>query len=214
MPNAADTEGNIVQVKLFTRHIDQVGINVLHYRVEVATTIGTTTNEMLANRLTGLFGPKYADVMPSTAQFYGVSVQQLTPFVGAAVHSTVTGYTGTIEGEGLPRQVSGIITKTTLLAGRRNRGRAYVAFPVEDDNDADMVPTASYLARALLIGTPMVYTGILTVNTTDAFSMRGIIWHKNDLPPSHTFIDGVAVQRKWATQRRRGSYGAANPAPW
>src|SRR3546814_8120191 len=49
-------------------------------------------------------------------------------------------------GDLLPGQVCGMVTKLTAAAGRRFRGRVYVPFPLETDNDG-IVPSAAYVAR-------------------------------------------------------------------
>jgi hypothetical protein len=198
---------DIIEFKIFSQAPSQVAINVRHYKITFEVGEGASL-EAMAGNLAAALAPLYTPIMASNAVFAGVTARHIFPLpvrLETAIQGTATG--GTAVGEALPKQVSGIITLGTGLAGRANRGRIYIPFPTEANNEANSTPDATYLQSLALIGLQLVLTRTVTVgvNTTD---IAPVIWHRETLTstPITMFID----RDKWATQRRRGDYGRPN----
>lgn len=111
----------------------------------------------------------------------------------------------------MPRQASGIITTLTTLAGRANRGRKYVPFPSEDANTVDAIPGAAYITA--LDG----YAGSLIPSASFTIGAVNEVWNPIILrvgaPATSPNIQEWKSRLRWATQRRRGSYGTPNLPP-
>jgi hypothetical protein len=202
--------GHIWQVRIYCKSTDQVAINVLHYQVTAQT--GTLkTDGDLAARMDAVFGPVYQPVLGSAAEYRGVGVQRISPIPPTVeVLENIQADVGGGAGDLLPRQVCGLITKRTLLAGRRYRGRAYIPFPSEGLNDTDGTPTGAYLTNLLAVANAMeapVVVGVAPNETT----LTPIIWHR--ATSDFDVIVECTTNDKWATQRRRGSYGRTNTSP-
>jgi len=202
--------GDVFEVRLITQSGNQVGINVRHYRSSAITGSGVTLTDIAFN-LASVFGPLYAPLMSNAAEFRGVGVRRRIPApVSAEVFSTLPAVQGTRAGDQLPKQTSGVITLRTALAGRQNRGRLYVPFPAESSNGVGGTPEATYVADLITLADSLDDPRIpgFAPNTE---TLLPVIAHR----PSYTHVDiALAVPRGiWGTQRRRGSFGAANVSP-
>lgn len=200
---------DVLRVILASWFDGQYGLNIRYYAV---TAIGGDglTEFALANALKTEFGPLYQPMLTDNALFLGVSVRNLTRTpAAAAVTSSGGSLTGTSGEEALPTQVSGIITLRSALAGRANRGRLYIPFPSEDDNDAETVrPTAAYIANATALANALALD-FQPIIGADSVTMVPII--KPGGPTDRVPIISAIAREAWATQRRRGDYGARNP---
>lgn len=203
---------DIYAVRVFCSLGDQVSVNVLTYRVENLVLLGPTDTE-IATTFDQAWGPLYKAVMSSQATYRGLQVQKIRPLpIHVATQSTAAAGVGLNAGDALPRQTSGILTKRTQFAGRAKRGRVYVPFAYEGANDATGNPIAAYvtgltnLANELRIIKPIVGAG------GNNCEMRPVLFHR--VPGTTDNISNIVSQAKWATQRRRGSYGRPNVPPF
>jgi len=154
----------------------------------------------------------YKALLASDAVYVGLQVNRIFPLPVTIADQNVTGGgAGTAAGDILPRQVSGIITKRTAFSGKKYRGRIYLPFPAEGDNDPVIgSPVAGYTTRldtfkASLFGNWTISSG------GNGAVMVPIVWHAD----TSTYDDVVGSTSRpfWATQKRRGSYGEPNPFP-
>jgi len=198
------------QVRIYTQEQAQLGINVLHYRVDSITGVAAT-DAQLAARMDLLFGPLMTPLMCSAASYRGIGVQRVNPGPPTVeVYANAEEGDGEVAGDPLPKQTCGIITKRTPLAGRRFRGRMYVPFPSEASNDTDANPVAGYLAAlAALAG--QVADIVLVGTLPSTSSMTPVIYHRST--QTTTDLVSCSVNDRWATQRRRGDYGRTNVSP-
>jgi len=198
---------DVLQVTFVCARSPQVGLNVRHYLVSAEVTGGATLLE-IGTVLKDAFSPLYQEVLSSSASFQGVMVQKIRPLpMGAAVPVSAGPVAGLRTGDPLPMQVSGIITLRTDFAGRGNRGRMYVPFPGETSNDGDQIPTGTYLEDLDAIGAEVMDTQVV-VGASGTTTIVPIIFRRlsgNTVP-----ITGRRANQRWATQRRRGLYGAPN----
>lgn len=203
--------GDIIELKVGTFCLNQAGINVLHYRVAVPD-VNITLDEV-AQAFDVELAPKMKAVIAANATYYGTRAQIIhpTPVSVAFVSATAVG-PGTLgNGNAMPTQVSGVATKLTDVAGRKYRGRMYLPFPGEiDDDGTTSTPTAGYVTDAEAVASFLLdpVAGIVGLG---AVELTPIIWHRST--STWNEITSWRVNDKWGTQRRRGAYGQANTYP-
>lgn len=197
------------ETKAYCFAIDQVGINIRHWRVTLS--VGNPDDITMVPLFSAAIAPLYKPLMGAAASYYGASLRRIRPSVANPVNSQSGAGAGTGALELLPRQVSGIITLRTIATGRKGRGRVYVPFPSEGLNDAPGAPSAAYVTA---LGTLAAYysnahsytSGGMTVELTP------VIYHR--LTQTFDDVNGFRANARWATQRRRGAYGRQNQVPF
>lgn len=205
---AVNAIGQIWQVKAYHHLTDQLGLNVFHYRVSAVAGTGSDADKLLV-AVSQAIHVRIKDLMVVTAEFDGIRLQKVRPAPPAAdCFSTDDAGPGTVNGDAMPRQVSGLVSKRTAIAGRHGRGRYYVPFPSENDNDSSPIPTPGYVVRLALLA-----TALATPLTIGAGGNTATL-----VPIVYDRATGIGVPvvsmttaSRWATQRRRGSFGAVNP---
>jgi len=202
--------GHIWQCKVYCRATDQLAINVLHYQVTGQT--GTLKLDSdLAARLDAILGPLYVALLCVEAEYRGVGVQRINPIPPTTeVYANIQADTGAVAGDLLPRQTAGLISKRTGLAGRKYRGRVYVPFAAEAGNEANGTPGNAYLTSLLALSDALEVPVVIGTAPNET-TMTPIIWHR--LSSDFDVITQCDINDKWATQRRRGSYGRTNTSP-
>lgn len=208
------TNGEIYAAKIACWYNGQLGLSVRHYRVE--NVVGAADlDQAFADQLATEFAPLYAAVIGDEAVFLGCSVRNLSVLPAPAAVASTTGETpGTVASPQMPSQVSGIITLRTAFAGRSRRGRAYIPFPTQVHNDAATDrPTNAYMLLIAFIAVELRQTQSVALGGSSADFVPIVLSQDADVPPSpiYAFILGTTPQPAWATQRRRGTYGASNP---
>src|SRR5690242_17078290 len=128
--------GDKLRVTFICAEADQLGLNVVWMR---CVSVGATSrnDDFVAHALDLLAEPKYKALLNNNAEYVGISVQNVLPTLRPSVQTYDSRGPGTAGAESIPKQVSGIITKVGAAGGRGRKGRAYIPFPAEDDNDAD-----------------------------------------------------------------------------
>lgn len=200
---------DLLEVKVYCFARNQLGINVLHYRV-FGNSAGYTDRQT-ADLLAGLFETPYVAVIGSEAVFAGVSLQILHPTDHATQFSSSVNTPGTSTEDLLPTQTCGIITKRTNTGGRTGRGRVYIPFPTEEHNDAEGNPDAGYQAVLDTLAA-VIFDDIEFVDGTDTLTINPGLLRQEDY--QFTPITGWTVRPRWGTQRSRGAYGASNLNPF
>jgi hypothetical protein len=212
--------GGIYEVRAWLLQAEQVAVNTWHYFV--LNTVGTAVNDTdMALTLETDVASKYKALLSTDTQFRGVQVTLKNPAPGVSPPATI--FSNTLFGNGsaaepdCPRQCSGLIHWSSPLGGRRNRGRTYFPFPTAGNLLTNGQPTAAYqtslaaFATALLNRTTISNAGALGTATVDL-----VIYHR-PIPPAAmitpTPVTGFVVPAKFATQKRRGSYGRPNSSP-
>jgi hypothetical protein len=184
---------------------------VVHYW-ECLSVIGTGTDDVsFANAVAAVYGPLFKALLTNNSTYQGVSIQDVTtapphPVAIASTGSTGSGTAGTTP---LPAQTCGIFTKQTALAGRGQRGRVYVPFPDFADNQGTTqpTPTAGYQTRLGLLAAHFIQTDAF-LSGGNGFAGFHVLFHRRTR--TTTPILNARENAKWATQRRRGVYGAAH----
>lgn len=203
--------GDILEARTIMSLDEQLGINVRHWRVK-SIDMGAPVLSRVAVELSGQSSAEYKVALTSKAQYHGVGVRRLTPTPTLEAVSDAAAGPGVGGPTPQAKQVTGIITLRSDTPGRRARGRMYIPFPATDANEANGNPTAAYLANLDDLGNDHVGDVIIDDLAGNVATITSIVWSKkfSQFYP----ITGKTVRDKWATQRRRGDYGATNEAPF
>ncbi len=217
---AEDLEvGDVVRVRVWTTTAEQAAVNTLYWQVE-AIPFTPPSDVEIADDLDAMLGPLYIAVMGANSKYNGVQVYKMstdlnfTPFQPAVV--TTSAGMGTATGVPLPRQSCGIISWNTRKVGQRYRGRTYLPFPAASMDAGNGTPSTgtvtNYNAIALACAN-YVTTGTTSCSVKQQLYHHGLPKHVPPLPGTLDEIQGWHIPVKWATQKRRGSYGRANTSP-
>jgi len=203
--------GDLIRLRVATYTPNQVGINTAHFLVQAATGTGRTTQQV-ADAFDATLAPRYKALLSVGARYRGCSIQRVAPGgVTVPAAQSINDGPGTVAGDMLATQVSGIISAKTDLAGPAYRGRVYIPFPGEDDNAATGVPVAGYVTRLDDVGDEL-YTSVTIAAGGNGVTLDPVIFHRAF--NSATAITDYVNRTVWATQRRRGAYGRQNVPPF
>jgi len=202
--------GDIFECKVYCSAVDQLAVNVFHYRVAAVAGASVAEN-VIAAKFEAQVADEYIAIMSVNANFRGVGIRRLHPQPPTVdFYSNILADTGGIDADILPRQVSGIISKQTGFGGRKYRGRAYIPFPAETNNTVTGHPENAYVGALQVLANALEdsFTAGTAPNTA---TLIPILYHRLD--GSWTTISNMLAKARWATQRRRGDFGQANTFP-
>lgn len=202
---------DILEARIVCLTGQQVSINVRHYRITTVVAPEPALSD-IAFELDDEFGFFYKRQLSSSASYRGVGVRRIAPGP-RTVESVYTANSGpgTRGADLLPKQVSALVSLRTAEATRRGRGRVYIPFPSETDNNPDAVPSAAYLLD--LAGLASGFdNAVVVLAGGGSLTVTPGIFRKAD----GTFrnITSVIARDRWATQRRRGDLGRTNTSPF
>lgn len=201
---------DVIELRMVTTNVEQTAFNVRHYTVISAPGAGAPLSQCLP-LISNTFATHYKNVMGVDARYEGLGGRKIDPLPISVEEYTSQGAgAGTVVGDLMPRQVSALIRLMTNVAGRRGRGRMYVPFPSETSNGIAGTPTAAFntlienFADALEVD-------LVLAPAAGPITLRPCIWSRT----ARTKVEVVSAAgaQKWATQRRRGSFGRANSNP-
>lgn len=206
--------GDVIRIRVGCYQDNQAAYNIRYGSVSNVAGQGINL-DALATAIDALVAPLYKLVLSTNAEYIGVGAAIRA--VAAADNSVEFADTsnrgaGQVAGDPLPKMVCGIVTINSLQAGRAGRGRMYIPFAGETDNLATNKPQQSYQDGIANIGSEFI--GTKTYGTApDTIDFK---WAVSS--PTRGTVGPDATTRtargKWATQRRRGDYGAANEVPF
>lgn len=201
--------GNIVELRIYCSLAEQTSINVRHFEVMAIAGASAEVSDV-AIFMDVALAPLYAAAMAPAANYDGSTAQVIHP--GRLAYYANLGLVnpGTVTGDPLPRQTSGLIRFRSAIAGSRGVGRLYVPFPSEGSNTAAGHPVAAYQTAIGAIADVFETTAVVGAGG-DTADLRPIIWHR-DTQTGIPITQGIGSSR-WATQRRRGDYGQPNRPP-
>lgn len=186
--------GDILQATIVQSLQGSQMVNVLHYRVDA---IGTGTAEIaLAQELGETLAPAMKSALSTEWAYVATIGQRLRPLpMTFPFIDTTDAGSGSVTGAALPAQNALNITKTTLFAGTRWRGRFCltglpVAAQVGGQWSASAITSVSGIVSALLL---QLQPG--------AWVFRPVLFHRDD--GTVTPIDDFVVQKTVRAQRRR-----------
>ena len=202
---------DIIEVTSVNYMTNQLGLMIHHYQLDNMSGAGCTLEEVAA-AMEAKFALAQRDLMCVVATHRGYRIRRISPVKTAYFIDIADQGVGAVPGEPLPSQVSGIITLQTALPGRTNRGRKYMPFPSEGDNGVDHIPSLVYMP--LLGALATLFTQFVTCGVLGSICEFRPIIYRGPAFVIHSTVVNARANRKWATQRRRGSYGAANAMPF
>lgn len=221
MPAFVINPNDTVQIKTacYNNVLLQLGLNVVYYRVTTDDNMPVDSHAILSGYDIAV-APLYLAMLGSDCEYYGSQIQSVTTPIFAPDNTSVNQAQSATGSLSLPNQVSGIITKRSGLAGRAHRGRMYIPFPAQIFDSGTGFPTLAYIALLQAIATQTLtsqtYPSLITANNGTLVPQ---VYGKQQLVPPFNAahqedVTGYTVQPRWATQRRRGQYGAFNALPW
>lgn len=201
--------GDIVEVSVYCKLVEQVAINVLHYNVDAVGGVAVKYDE-LAGRIYAKLEDAYRDWMTDAAQFAGVGVRRLYPLPKSIQYTRIDPVDGTLSAFTLPAQIAGLITVRTPKPGPGGRGRVYIPFGSVNwsDVEGNMTPDAETQLAVIadLLGPTAAWQ-----EATAAWTVVATLQVSAAVGAPE--CDNILPTGKWATQRRRGNYGKANSLP-
>lgn len=217
VPTPIPTVNDIFRVSYICQMAPQIGVNVRFYRVSGKVGVDMDYGEM-ATILSTLAASYYKPIIHTFSSYWGLKLMPKytdpPPYLATIIDNTGHGV-GTAAGDPLPEQTCGIFTCQSAFAGRKYRGRCYVPFPAEDDNDlldSYARPNAGYMTRLGTLAGLHANSRVLTsvVHVGDTVTIQPILFHGNRVTATTVDILGAFARQKWATQRRRSVYGRTN----
>jgi len=200
---------DVIRAVIRSQQAEQAGINVLHFRVSAVVDAGWTM-KLLAQELFDALVGEWTALMANTAQFVRVTASIVAPTAHkvAGGDSTAAPEPGTAGATPGPRQATGMLTLRTGVVGSKGRGRIYFPFVATDDMAGGGVPTAGYQTRLDAVGT-LLTSNLTLVSGGNSVTLVPSIFHRST--NLSTRINETVSRLKFATQKRRGSYGRPNP---
>lgn len=204
--------GDVVEVKTICSLGLQLSFNITHYRIVSETVV---TGHLQDGEIAATFGAfnnsLIAPLIVAHAQTEGATAQIIRPTPHPFAYS-INQSGGTGIGDSMAKQTAGVVTKLTTGIGRAKRGRFYIPFPAEGNNDSAGRPDAAYQALAATMGNGLFTAPFTVTGIKGSAVLQPVIYHR--ATGTTDDIVGFAVRTKWGTQRRRGDFGAINQLPW
>lgn len=208
---------DMIQVRVCCYSSTQIALNILHYRVVALVNTGLDLQQ-IATFLSLRFSNIYKAVMSNQTKYRGVGVSNLSPprtveYVDVANDGPGLGTLGTA-----PTQTSYLLRLRGNLAGRKGVGHVYPGFV-----RSDYVTVAGNLTALGLADLRTIAEDIgpeLTCQQGNDSTLLALNIRNADvnvpLPqtPQGTPVYTIYPSPIFATQRRRGSFGANNLPPF
>lgn len=204
------TPGDILRASIWSTDAEQAAVNVLHYKVQSVGGVPATDADF-ATALDQTIATLYKAIINNNAFYRGVEAQIIwPPPTRVAVSATGGAGAGGSGVTSLPRQSAALTQWKTAIAGRHGRGRSYWPFPSSTANTLDGVITPATLVAIQALNVALLNFGLFTIALRTA-TVALIVYDR----VAHTGqnVTQSVTTNKWATQRRRGTYGRANASP-
>jgi len=218
MAGSTPNVGDVLEIRTLCFSIDQISVNVMHWRVSVLTGAGVTLQDIAAQFDTDVNGA-YKNWMAANCNYRGIGITNLTGDRTVEYHATGFTGPGTQTASTLPTQVTGLISFKTALAGRHMRGRIFPGLPW-----AGWVLATSQMTAAGLVALNTIRSSIGLAKTAtvgpNGTTIVLTVMHRptpaRPIPPNSltTDVTTAAASGLWATQRRRGEFGRTNQVPF
>lgn len=203
---------DVYQVRIVSGYGNQVGMNIRYYVVNNVVGIEFTPAD-LAVTVDMAIAAAYKALLSTSSFYRGVGAKLIWPTQGIEFSTIASLGAGTVAGDVLPPQTAGLIGLQTLKPGPEGHGRMYIPWPSETDNGATGLPIAGYGTRLNTLGALMTLNVLKTAggNTT---TWAPCLFRKDTLNATKLITNGYYSRTGWASQRRRGAFGAANVLPF
>ena len=201
---------DVIKAQIWSADSEQAAVNTFHYLV---TAIGGASidESTWSTAFSTAVNSTYKLLLNTSTTYRGTMAQVIFPLPLRVAQSNIADQgAGTGGAGGAARQTAGLISWKTTLAGPGGRGRTYIPFSAAGDSEGIGVPTAAYLTKLQNFGiavSAFVTAGGGGNTATFALGMRSTV------TGVFTVFTSLVSQQRWATQKRRGSYGRANTSP-
>ena len=218
MPGVYPAVGDILEITHVWRCDLQIAENTVHYRVSSVIGGGLNCSQIAANFANNAILVA-AGLLPEQASYYGAKCRNLVAPQTRSFHEIII-TDGTVGSSVVPKQVSGVISIYTPLAGQKNRGRVYFPFlPTTFADPAGRLSAAGYTAWNTNKSNFIPLATDITAGPATV-SLALVVRHGRGeiafpVPAgTATTADTLITQRSLGTQRRRGDYGRVNANPF
>jgi len=213
------TVGTLVQARFWCKDAEQASVNTNWWFVAAVGSPAATDDDLAAEcDADGVI--VYPPIINNFAEYRGVQVTihgLAFPYasITAPVFSQIAISAGTGGTTALPRQTCGLASLQSPFPGPKHRGRVYSPFPPVAGDDGNGVPSAGFLADLATWVFVMAAGRLVSESGRTATLVRVLVHAKDKLgvADAPTIVTASTVGTKWATQRRRGSFGRANVSP-
>lgn len=203
---------DVYRMRVITQQQEQIGVNVLHYRV-VSSAPPEPSQLEIATFMDAALAPVYKPLLTAASTYRGVGVQRILPLPVQVESSTTANLgIGTVAGDELPKQITGLLSHRTSLAGAGFRGRTYVPFPGETDSAADGLPGGGYVLRMVDLRQVLIAAHLVIGAGGGSVTLQLVVFRR--ATGVSTIVVASIVRTFWATQRRRGDFGRPNIPPF
>lgn len=201
-----------LEFRCYCHDDEQSSVTSFYFQVLAGFSV-TYTDLDAAIAFATLISNAFKGIIANTARFDGVSCQIKTrnPKTIPQLSDAGAG-AGTAGAIGLPRQSAGLTSWRTDLAGSRGRGRSFWPFPAAAMNEGDGNPTTTYISALDATAVSLIALDELDSDSHGTANVDFVLWSKkyNTMTP----ITSAIHPDKWATQKRRGSFGRPNTNPF
>lgn len=210
---------DLVSLRVWCRDEEQAAVNTLWFWA--LPVIGTISDATVAAFFDAMMAPLYKLLISNVASYLGVEVQLRRGSPSVPSQPALSGLfpdTGSGGANALPRQVTGLLSFRTATAGPAFRGRIFLPFPSTAGSTTQGEPTAPYISaiedlRDALI--PFMGDGDTIVGGSGSANLILIVRHRGlAYPADRTIVESGVARTAFGTQRRRGTLGEANKAPF
>lgn len=212
MSVAALEAGDLIQFRIWTTLAEQAAVNTVYYQCGIVT--GTAPSLLVATQQFGLIVVGLLpDLLPDVVNFNGVQsaiVNDNPRTVGINEPIDAPGTAGSLA---LPRQSAGLISWRTAFSGPSGRGRMYLPFPPVDDDATIGLPSAAYKTAATAYANALRTLTSFAGLSGDVAVALTLAQYRKPIYVATNHITDFTVPLKWATIKRRGSYGRPNSSP-
>jgi hypothetical protein len=201
---------NLLRCSMWCSEAGQASVSSFYYLV---VTVGgvPATDQDVGDTLATNAGALLRACINNNATFNGIVTQKIIPPpLTVDVFSTANAGAGSGGTPALPKQVTGLVSWYTALAGRAKRGRTYMPFPAVPADLGDGTPTAAYQTAVSTFANAVKGLTAIAIGGRTA-TLALILYHRQ--LTTYDVITALLVRNQWATQRRRGAYGRPNISP-
>jgi hypothetical protein len=215
-----------IRVYCYDTSLTQVAINTVYYVVTVNAGTGALDVQVGA-LIDQNIGAGYKACLSVNAAYRGLTVQKVATIAGPVIPPLIpipvnaNAGPGTVAGNTLPGQVSGLISWKSAFSGPGYRGRVYIPFPGASASDANGKMVAAYQALLGALAADFNAGGTAGVggNTSQVKLALRTCLNPSRPPgtaPTYQFNQVVSFVEPlaFATQRRRGQFGRINALPF
>lgn len=202
--------GNVLRMRAWFTIAEQAAVATWCYKVGTIT--GSLVLSDVAISFDSIMHVKLKAMVTSQARYNGIQCyllntlplprpQDVTANAGACTAGPIA----------LPRQSTGITSWFTDFAGPGNRGRTYWPFPPASGDETIGEPNAAYIAAVDDVCGDLKNNIVFTGSGGSANGILSLFVKRTPTAPIP--IREFLTHPKYATQKRRGSYGRTNASP-